>query len=128
MKYYTILFNNGDKLEGKKMKEIINYIYENNIDDRTYKYIYDRINNKKLDYIKDIQIEEEKKNYYERQKENYNPLKRKELYNNTKDQYKNTIRNYYQNNKEDINNKRRTLYNYKKTMDFLYNINTNLFY
>jgi len=128
MKYYTILFNNGDKLEGKKMKEIINYIYENNIDDRNYKYIYDRINNKKLDYIKDIQIEEEKKNYYERQKENYNPLKRKELYNNTKEQYKNTIRNYYQNNKEDINNKRRTLYNYKKTIDFLYNINTNLFY
>jgi len=128
MKYYTILFNNGDKLEGKKMKEIINYIYENNIDDRNYKYIYDRINNKKLDYIKDIQIEEEKKNFYERQKENYNPLKRKELYNNTKEQYKNTIRNYYQNNKEDINNKRRTLYQYKKNIDFLYNINTNLFY
>lgn len=128
MKYYTILFNNGDKLEGKKMKEIINYIYENNIDDRNYKYIYDRINNKKLDYIKDIQIEEEKKNYYERQKENYNPLKRKELYNNTKEQYKNTIRNYYQNNKEDINNKRRSLYQYKKNIDFLYNINTNLFY
>ena len=128
MKYYTIVFNNGDKLEGKKMKEIINYIYKNNIDDRNYKYIYDRINNKTLDYIKDIQIEEEKKNYYERQKDNYNPLKRKEQYNNTKEQYKNTIRNYYQNNKEEINNKRRSLYQYKKNIDFLYNINTTLFY
>jgi len=127
MKYYTILFNNGDKLERKKMKDIINYIYDNNIDDSKYKYIYDRINKNKLSYVKDIQIAEDDKNYYEKQKENYNPIIRKEKYNNTKEQYKNTIRNYYQTNKEDINKRRKVIYNYKKTIDFLYNINTNLF-
>ena len=127
MKYYTILFNNGDKLEGKKMKEIINYIYENNIDDSKYKYIYDRINKNKLSYVKDIQIAEDDKKYYEKQKENYNPLIRRQKYNNTKEQYKNTIRNYYQTNKEDINKRRKVIHNYKKTIDFLYSINTNLF-
>jgi len=127
MKYYTILFNNGDKLERKKMKDIINYIYDNNIDDSKYKYIYDRINKNKLSYVKDIQIAEDDKNYYEKQKENYNPIIRREKYNNTKEQYKNTIRNYYQTNKEDINKRRKVIYNYKKTIDFLYNINTNLF-
>lgn len=127
MKYYTILFNNGDKLERKKMKDIINYIYDNNIDDSKYKYIYDRINKNKLSYVKDIQIAEDDKNYYEKQKENYNPIIRRQKYNNTKEQYKNTIRNYYQTNKEDINKRRKVIYNYKKTIDFLYNINTNLF-
>jgi len=127
MKYYTILFNNGDKLERKKMKDIINYIYDNNIDDSKYKYIYDRINKNKLSYVKDIEIAEDDKNYYEKQKENYNPIIRREKYNNTKEQYKNTIRNYYQTNKEDINKRRKVIYNYKKTIDFLYNINTNLF-
>lgn len=127
MKYYTILFNNGDKLERKKMKDIINYIYDNNIDDSKYKYIYDRINKNKLSYVKDIEIAEDDKNYYEKQKENYNPIIRRQKYNNTKEQYKNTIRNYYQTNKEDINKRRKVIYNYKKTIDFLYNINTNLF-
>jgi hypothetical protein len=122
---YTIEFSNGIILEDKKIKEVIDYIHHLKLDEHNYKYIYDRINRNKLDYIthicktkidKELQLSHYEKNkirILQERKENYNSQERKDYI----DKFRNTI-----------NIKRMNLYRYQKNTDFLLEIDTNLFY
>jgi len=125
---YTIKFSNGKILHDKKIKEIIEYIHNEKLDDGKYKYLYNRKNKNNLDYIIDVEKKKifdddddlkKNKHYYKNKdqilqgrKEKYNPEKRK--------LYIDTFR-------EDINKKRMIKYYYQKNIDFLLYINTNLF-
>lgn len=125
---YNITFINGEKLDNKKISQVIKYIYDNELDDGKYKYLYNRIAyNKELPYIKIVERIKENTseknaqlNYYnknkhkilEKNKISYDPFKRKK-YNETR--------------KEITNKKRMDKYYYIKSIDFLYNIDTNLF-
>ena len=126
---YTIKFSNGKILHNKKIKEIIEYIHNEKLDEHNYKYIYDRINKNKLDYIIDVSknkfdicnnpITPQNKYYYKNKdkilherRDQYNPEKRR--------LYIDTIR-------EETNKKRMIKYYYQKNIDFLLYIDTNLF-
>jgi hypothetical protein len=124
---YNITFINGEKLDNKKISQIIKYIYDNKLDDGKYKYLYNRIAyNKNLPYIKIVErikdeiIDTPQKKYYkinkhkilEKNKISYDPFKRKK---------------YTEPRKEMHNQRQREKRYYIKSIDFLYNIDTNLF-
>ena len=126
---YTIKFSNGKILHDKKIKEIIEYIHNEKLDEHNYKYIYDKINKNKLDYIIDI---EKNKIYND---DDLTPSQNKYYYNNKdkilqerKEQYNPDKRRLYIDTfREDINKKRMIKYYYQKNIDFLFYIDTNLF-
>lgn len=125
---YNITFINGDKLDNKKISQVIKYIYDMDLDDGKYKYLYNRIAyNKELPYIKNVERIKDKIiektaqiKYYkinkdkilEKKKICYDPFKRKQ---------------YTEPRKEEHNKRQREKYHYIKSIDFLYNIDTNLF-